>query len=416
MKSIEYSHIYKDQRIGEQHLASIDRLHELESDGDKRVVMIDDYSPDYGDLDYDEFIEFLSDNDAEPDVVITESSLVPHSLNLIDMLVDKKKKRELQRYINKNGKVPCSLFIATWYMIRLGKLDHDGIIPIKGNIDDVVGDEVLTILPESFVTPESRADSIIRAVGDEAITGMITRDFFNYVEPEYSDFSLFDPEEYASRNYLDNIQPEDLKIVEFVQENLWDSDIDGKSIDMGCGPNIYPALLLSRITTSQSPIIMADVSSRNIDYVSGVLSDGKEWAAWEAITNSDIQSLSKKAIPTVKGFEDLGKEEYDLASQFFVADSITDSLDKFEEYNRMFFDSIKNGGTFIIGNMLGSTQYFAGEREYFPSVCLDETYLKKFYSEFGSIKTLVIPSNAGIRDGYSGMMVTIGRKEADENI
>src|SRR5689334_22221913 len=79
--SIEYSHIYTNQKIDEEHELSIAELRkamsELTSQKVVLMVMVDDYSFPDPTFNYDTFVTWLDGQGHKPDVVLRESQLIP---------------------------------------------------------------------------------------------------------------------------------------------------------------------------------------------------------------------------------------------------------------------------------------------------------------------------------------------------
>lgn len=155
-KSIEYAHIYTNSNINEEHKTSLKELGKLYKENDSLVVLIDDYSFPDPTFDYDSFIEWLTKEGYKPNVVLRESQLIPLCDQVINLIKDKKLKDELIDYI-KTKKYPCSLFIASWYLVRLGKLKHSDF-PISE-----YSTKLINILAQSFKPFEERGFEIIRS-------------------------------------------------------------------------------------------------------------------------------------------------------------------------------------------------------------------------------------------------------------
>ena len=88
--------------------------------------------------------------------MIRESQLISYCDQVIQRIKDEKEKRNLKDYIVSTKKYPCSLFIATWYLIRLGYIDSI-LLP-----ETEVALNLINILPESFRPFEERGFEIIR--------------------------------------------------------------------------------------------------------------------------------------------------------------------------------------------------------------------------------------------------------------
>lgn len=160
--SIEYAHIYTNQHISEEHQLSVNVLGEVvksnEANGAQSslVVMVDDYSFPDPSFDYESFVNWLSQQGFKPDLLFRESQLIPVCDQVLELLNDEKLKQQLIDYI-KVKKYPCSLFIAAWYLLRLGKLESQ-LFPTE-----LQSDKLVNILPESFKPFEDMGLEIITA-------------------------------------------------------------------------------------------------------------------------------------------------------------------------------------------------------------------------------------------------------------
>lgn len=161
--SIEYAHIYTNSRINDEHAVSLKILGELKERIEKNnqtlslVVMVDDYSFPDPTFDYEQFSKWLTQNGFKsPDLIIRESQLIPLCDEILALVEDAKLKEQLVEYI-KNKKYPCSLFVAAWYLLRLGHLSSD-IFP-----ENLVAERLINILPESFKPFEDKGLEIIKS-------------------------------------------------------------------------------------------------------------------------------------------------------------------------------------------------------------------------------------------------------------
>lgn len=159
--SIEYAHIYTNQNISEEHELSVSLLRDFmandpNEDTASLVVMIDDYSFPDPTFNYGEFSDWLNQHNFKPDLMVRESQLIPECDTLVSLIENEGLKKQITDYI-KIKKYPCSLFIATWYLLRLGKIDS-AYFPVE-----LVADRLLNILPESFKPFEEKGLEIISA-------------------------------------------------------------------------------------------------------------------------------------------------------------------------------------------------------------------------------------------------------------
>jgi hypothetical protein len=160
--SIEYAHIYTNQHISDEHHLSVDVLSDvtrsLEASGKSHslVVMVDDYSFPDPSFDYISFTQWLSERGYRPDLLFRESQLIPICDEVLGLVGDMKLKTQITDYV-KAKKYPCSLFIAAWYLLRLGKIESP-LFPTE-----LRSSELINILPESFKPFEDKGLEIIAA-------------------------------------------------------------------------------------------------------------------------------------------------------------------------------------------------------------------------------------------------------------
>lgn len=160
--SVEYAHIYTNQQIPKEQDLSLKILESVL--GEEVVtkedlvltIMIDDYSFPDPSFNYDLFIGYLSEHGFSPDVVIRESALISDCDRTIRLINNEALKSEIVSYIQSKKKYPCSLFIATWYLIRLGCLLSNLVE------SQFTAEKLMNILPESFKPFEEKAFEIIR--------------------------------------------------------------------------------------------------------------------------------------------------------------------------------------------------------------------------------------------------------------
>ena len=176
--SIEYAHIYTNNKIGDEHKLSVEILSNLykEKSDDKKsislVVMVDDYSFPDPTFDYKEFSLWLADNGFKPDLIIRESQLIPVCDEVLKLVKDTTMQEQLVDYIQ-NKKYPCSLFIAAWYLLRLGYIRSEVFE------ERHIAKELINILPESFKPFEDKALEIISSTDYFDVVKKINYKFFN---------------------------------------------------------------------------------------------------------------------------------------------------------------------------------------------------------------------------------------------
>ncbi len=156
--SIEYAHIYTNDKINEEHQFSVDILNQLTQEYSTQkislVVLVDDYSFPDPSFNYRAFSDWLAEQGFKPGLILKESELIPSCDEVIKLINNINLRDELLVYIEKK-KYPCSLFIATWYLLRLGHITS----PIFDT--NLVAKKVVNILPLSFKQFEDKARDII---------------------------------------------------------------------------------------------------------------------------------------------------------------------------------------------------------------------------------------------------------------
>lgn len=160
--SIEYAHIYTNSKIDQEHQLSLDVLGKVREEESEKgnqvflVIMIDDYSFPDPSFDYEGFSRWLGSSGHLPDAIIRESMLIPLCDEVLRLTEDPVIREQVTEYV-RSKKYPCSLFIAAWYLLRLGCL-NSSLMDEK-----FFADKLINILPRSFEPFEEKAFEIIRA-------------------------------------------------------------------------------------------------------------------------------------------------------------------------------------------------------------------------------------------------------------
>lgn len=436
---IEYAHIYSDQQFSKQHELGIAELHKLEIGPDiTKIVLVDDYSPAPSShcLDMDDFLQKLSQHNADPDAVVFESKLVPYCEAVMDSITSTRLKKKLYSYYRSRSKYPCSLFVAAWHLLRLRAFGTPLLECVSGSSEHLYTDKIITILPDSYMTPERRALEIIGSTDHAALRNDIQHVFFAHQDAGHSDFENFDVYEYSERNYAHKIRSADREIIDFVASTMSDMEIACGSLqrvaDVGVGPNLYPGMLLSPFMADDGCLELIDVVPKNLDYVKQVLNggDGEQLRTWK-IYEDYIQKIYEGSIDQIELSQALTKlanisstkcrsifelepNTYDAVLSFFVADSIVDTVGGFIRATESLMDALQPGGLFVAAHMVGSRGYFAGERTFFPAANLTLAKIEEVYNEYASFHSCMVmrDSEEAFRIGYQGMVTIVGKKFA----
>ncbi|WP_460065460.1 SCO2525 family SAM-dependent methyltransferase [Streptomyces sp. YKOK-I1] len=238
----------------------------------------------------------------------------------------------------------------------------------------------------------------------------------------------FDPVAYTECNYL-HMQAVDKEIVSRVRDHFSDhfrgSGRVPSGIDVGAGPNLCPALAMlpwcDRIT-------LLEQSARNLDYLRGqVVEYGPHWDQFWDVLCEDPAYAELDVTPRLRFKEAVQQPEpgslfdlcadtrrWDLGTMFFVAESITASLDEFQHGVGCFMSALKPGAPFAAAFMMGSHGYRVGEIE-FPATRIEETQVEEALGGFArdvEMYRLGDP-NALVREGHCELVLACGTRAGD---
>lgn len=234
----------------------------------------------------------------------------------------------------------------------------------------------------------------------------------------------FNSREYNRRNYLFR-HPDDEEILSLVRDHFSDhfrksSGRVGSGIDVGAGPNLYPALAMlpwcDRVTLLERSLGNVRYLKEQRDSYEGMWD--KFWdvlckeEAYRAL-GVDPRVRFREAVDVREGdIFDLarGAERWDLGTMFFVAESITESVDQFRLGVASFMTALKPGAPFAAAFMENSKGYYVDGRK-FPATSVrkeDVGSALKGYADSANIYRLGTPDD--LREGYTGMIVAYGRR------
>ncbi|WSP86858.1 SCO2525 family SAM-dependent methyltransferase [Streptomyces sp. NBC_01235] len=234
----------------------------------------------------------------------------------------------------------------------------------------------------------------------------------------------FDPHEYVSRNYL-YMQPDDEEIISQVRDHFSDHfQGDGRGyagIDVGAGGNLYPALAMLPWTEN---ITLLERSRRNLNYLRGQCDHyDPHWDQfWDVLCREQgyarlgvapRERLRKAAQVEQGDLFDLGDHpgRWDLGTMFFVAESITASIEEFRRGVSCFMGCLRPGAPFAAAFMANSAGYRVGDVD-FPACDIGETEVEATLRDFTRDMKVYPLRRAGglVRDGYTGMLLVCGHR------
>jgi hypothetical protein len=241
-------------------------------------------------------------------------------------------------------------------------------------------------------------------------------------------WNRFSSHDYWRRNYYE-LQAEDQEIIRRVSE-FFIRAFRGRqpvrrSIDVGSGTNLYPALLMLPWTEQ---ILLTDLSPRNVHWLRRQLAaDGAGWTwrpFWRALQEAEgyrhigePRKQLREACVSVRGRAgierlsvfDLPEAQWDLGTMFFVAESITEDPREFRLAVERFVRALKPGAPFATAFMSGSHGYpVAGK--VFPALPISPQDVEKHFIELGASELSVelLETKHRVRHGYDGMIVATG--------
>jgi hypothetical protein len=235
------------------------------------------------------------------------------------------------------------------------------------------------------------------------------------------DWDSFDPVDYVEHNYA-TLRQDDGKILVEMREYFAAAGIPhrepGKGIDVGSGPNLYPALAMLPFCKE---ITLSDVSASNIKYLdSEVLDFSKSWDDfWNVLAESSPYSRIKdpradlriKATLKPGDLFKLSRAEWNIGTMFFVAESISSERHEFDRAINRFVRALKPGAPFAAAFMESSEGYWVGGRPY-PAVAIGKDDVDGCLRGIAydvSIQHWPVDTDDPLRLGYKGMILALGR-------
>lgn len=244
-------------------------------------------------------------------------------------------------------------------------------------------------------------------------------------EAPWDEFSSL---EYWRHNYS-KVQPEDREIIHrvchFFMRAFANRERADLAIDVGSGSNLYPALLMLPWANN---ILLTDYSAANVGWLQEeVMSVNSSWN-WQSFWQEMSQcagyrqiSVPRKQLremclgePGRTGIEqfsvfDLPREQWQLGTMFFVAESITQDPDEFRAAVNGFIGALQPGAPFAAAFMAGSVGYPVAGIPY-PALQITPKDVTERFSEFGvrDLNVYLNKTSHRVRKGYDGMILATG--------
>ena len=247
---------------------------------------------------------------------------------------------------------------------------------------------------------------------------------------EYSLWDEFDSRAYIARLYTRTILPEDTEIMRFIVGEIRELGIDAgqlrRAADVGAGPNLYPALLLSPYVADDGLVDLIDMSANNVAYLEAQLSDTQLeastiWSKFEAYQqalghDASLKKIRRVAVTQQGSIFDLPVGIYDAVLSFFALESVADLEQNYRAALESLMSSLKPGGLFITAHVVGCKGYLAGPGRLYPTVNLSYEQITASYEPYGPCRTLLVTSeNREVaHTGCDGLTAVVGVKSVKE--
>ncbi|MEU2157941.1 SCO2525 family SAM-dependent methyltransferase [Streptomyces sp. NPDC019396] len=240
-----------------------------------------------------------------------------------------------------------------------------------------------------------------------------------------ADWNSFDSDAYVDHNYRE-LRPDDEQIIRIVRDYFCDHfqrnpGLPDSGIDVGSGANLYPALTLLPWCTGMTLFERAGTNVQwlerqvpgydaNWDAFWDVLSELKPYAAVE-----DPRPALRLAAHVKQGnLFHLPERRWGIGTMFFVAESMSTSIEEFREGVRRFAECLTPGAPYAAAFMEGSKGYSVGD-EFFPACSVDATDVRDSLAPFTEgevqVSLIGIPEDP-LRVGYDGMIVACGKRNS----
>jgi NNMT/PNMT/TEMT family len=238
------------------------------------------------------------------------------------------------------------------------------------------------------------------------------------------DWSQFDSESYF-QHYYGEPHPDDDRVIALTVEAFKRAPPEGallRTLDVGAGPNLYPSFAAM---PRAREITAWEFAQPNIDWLARELESESVRPQWRhfwnvtraaygadvALPDNPMPELRSKLKLRQGSIFDLPKREWDAASMFFCAESITRERAEFEAACAAFAGAVKSGGALIAAFLVRSSGgYVVGERP-FPVLTISaEEIVESFSKHARAVETqLVGIVEREIRSGYAGFVFATGR-------
>jgi SAM-dependent methyltransferase len=226
--------------------------------------------------------------------------------------------------------------------------------------------------------------------------------------------------------YLDTVYrevyPSDAAVIDHhsrVYRDIAPGSLD-RTLEFGTGPNLYPLMLAAAASRRIDAI---DYSRPNVEYLRQQLRDGPDltWQAFythcrernPALPRTLTEALSRVHVIHGNALA-VPEDTYDLASMHFVAESVTERADEFDEFCRVFARSVRPGGHLIAAFMEMLPRYRLGAGPEWPGYPIDAAMLHQVLAPHAEDLDIVRigPDNVIAEHDSAGMLLVSARRRS----
>jgi len=233
------------------------------------------------------------------------------------------------------------------------------------------------------------------------------------------DWDRWPVQDYLTENYR-QLHPADLAVIEHHSRfyRRFPPDSVDRSLEFGAGPNLYPLMMAAAVSRH---IHAVEPSAASVAYLTRQLTDGPDasWAAfyrecrWQqsALPATLTEALARVEVSRGRA-DSIAPGGYGLASMNFVAESVTEDADEFDELCGRFVASVAPGGYLVAAFMENMARYELGDGSAWPGYPVDERRVGTAFAgrteELAITRTGADPSLPDY--GYTGMVLLTARR------
>jgi hypothetical protein len=238
----------------------------------------------------------------------------------------------------------------------------------------------------------------------------------------------FNPGAYLGHNYAASVLPEDQRILDHIVQRIKQLGIKphtmNHALNVGHGAAFHTEAVIQHLLRDSGRIDLVEYGKLNIDEMRRTVARGLKgnhgiWEKFEkhvAFTHPEYKGGLARAWPMCNVIEgsiyNLPLCAYDAGFTFYVPESITDSMEEFEQAVEAFASSIKSGGLLVMAFMIGSEGY-ATPGSLFPAVAVDcDDVRRSLEDTFEQLEVMPIQARLGARPStgpqYAGMGLATG--------